>query len=72
MLSDVQDIVKAEPEDTWSEEDLAQLRIDFLAHKAAEEMGTRKSNSDAAKDATYIGDQIYEEVCDSGGCGGKY
>ncbi|KAJ7112307.1 hypothetical protein C8R44DRAFT_741990 [Mycena epipterygia] len=61
-LADIQEIVKNEPEETWSPEDLAQLKLDFLAHKAAEDIGTRKTNADAAKDVTYIGDRIHEEL----------
>ncbi|KAJ7104922.1 hypothetical protein C8R44DRAFT_746173 [Mycena epipterygia] len=61
-LNEVQEIVKVEPEDTWSQEDLDQLKLDFLTHKAAEEMGIQKSNTDAAKDVTHIGDRMFEEL----------
>lgn len=62
LMKDVQDIVRAEPEGTWSPEQLKQLKIDYEAHQLAQESGTRLSNAAAAKDVTYTGDRIFEEV----------
>lgn len=61
-MKDVQDIVRAEPEGTWSSEQLKQLKIDYEAHQLARDSGTRLSNAAAAKDVTFTGDRMFEEV----------
>ncbi|KAJ7710736.1 hypothetical protein B0H17DRAFT_1223932 [Mycena rosella] len=54
-------IVHAEPEDTWSQEELDQLKIDWMVKETNKKAGTRKTNAEAAKDATLTGDRIFEE-----------
>ncbi|KAJ6523233.1 hypothetical protein DFH09DRAFT_1330113 [Mycena vulgaris] len=61
-IHQLQDIVRAEPEGTWSPEQLAQLKADYTAHKLSKKAGTRASNAEAAKDATFIGDRFFEEL----------
>ncbi|KAJ6457859.1 hypothetical protein DFH09DRAFT_1349486 [Mycena vulgaris] len=53
-IHQLQDIVRAEPEGTWSPEQLAQLKADYTAHKLSKKAGTRASNAEAVKDATFI------------------
>ncbi|KAJ6522753.1 hypothetical protein B0H19DRAFT_1086011 [Mycena capillaripes] len=42
--------------------ELKQLQMDFEAHQLAKEWGTRMSNAAAAKDATFTGDRMFEEL----------
>ncbi|KAJ6563276.1 hypothetical protein DFH09DRAFT_1082335 [Mycena vulgaris] len=58
----LRDIVLAEPEGTWSPEQLAQLKADYTAHQLSKKEGTRATNAEAAKDATFIGDRFFEEL----------
>ncbi|KAJ7640598.1 hypothetical protein B0H17DRAFT_1216539 [Mycena rosella] len=55
-------IVHAKPEDTWSQEELNQLKINWMVKEANKKAGTRKTNAEAAKDATLTGDRIFEEL----------
>ncbi|KAJ6546110.1 hypothetical protein DFH09DRAFT_1088060 [Mycena vulgaris] len=58
----LRDIVLAEPEGTWSPEQLAQLKADYTTHQLGKKEGTRATNAEAAKDATFIGDRFFEEL----------
>ncbi|KAJ6525801.1 hypothetical protein DFH09DRAFT_1095513 [Mycena vulgaris] len=45
-----------------SPEQLAQLKADYTAHQLGKKEGTRATNAEAAKDATFIGDRFFEEL----------
>jgi hypothetical protein len=70
-LEDVQQFVRDEAPDTWSPEELEQLKLDYEEHKRAKEAGTRQSNSACAADATCIGEKLFQEVRGSGGSGNR-
>ncbi|KAJ7690098.1 hypothetical protein B0H17DRAFT_1201890 [Mycena rosella] len=55
-------MVRDEPEGTWSQEELDQLKIDWITAQALKKTGTHKTNAKAAKDATVTGDRIFEEL----------
>lgn len=61
-LPELQRIVNAEPEGTWSSEQLNELKAAYINMQDAKKKGTRARNSSAAKDAHHIGDRIHEEV----------
>lgn len=61
-LSTLQTLVQAEPEGKWTDEELEQLKEDYLEHRARKDSGTRATNAEAAKDVTKTGDFIFDEV----------
>jgi hypothetical protein len=55
-------LVSAEPEETWTEGELKELKEEYLKYQAAKDTGTRASNAEAARDVTKTGDFIFDEV----------
>ncbi|KAJ7687758.1 hypothetical protein B0H17DRAFT_1203462 [Mycena rosella] len=55
-------MVRDEPEGTWSQEELDQLKIDWMTAQALKKTGTHKTNAEAVKDATVTGDRIFEKL----------
>ncbi|KAJ7670819.1 hypothetical protein DFH06DRAFT_1125105 [Mycena polygramma] len=62
LLKDVRNIVLAEPEGTWSEEDLIQLKKDYEKHQDQKESGLRLSNAEASRDAYLTGGTLHDEL----------
>ncbi|KAJ7211883.1 hypothetical protein B0H12DRAFT_1079498 [Mycena haematopus] len=73
QLTEIQKMVTAEPAGTWTKEELAALRIEYLAHQEQQDIGTRATNAAAAKDVANVANRINEELllCESRtGCRG--
>jgi hypothetical protein len=68
-MPEVQKIVQAEGADTWSADDLVQLKKDYLAYQESKDKGTRPSNNSAAMDAGVVASNITKEVSFGFSCG---
>jgi hypothetical protein len=64
----VKELVKNTP--PTEEEDEA-LREEFGEYRDSKSRGTRRTNADAAKDVTWTGDRMYDEVSGSRGSRGN-
>ncbi|KAJ7828558.1 hypothetical protein B0H14DRAFT_3466242 [Mycena olivaceomarginata] len=62
QMPEVQKIVQAKGADTWSADDLVQLKKDYLAYQESKDKGTRPSNNSAAKDAGTVTSNITKEM----------
>jgi hypothetical protein len=68
-MHQVKAIIKDEPADAWTEDELKALKADFIVFDEQRESGKHVTKRAAAQDVTFTCDKIFEEVS---GCGGRW
>ncbi|KAJ7310731.1 hypothetical protein DFH08DRAFT_974410 [Mycena albidolilacea] len=61
-MHQVKAIIKDEPADAWTEDELKALKADFIAFDEQRESGKRVTKRAAAQDVTFTCDKIFEEM----------
>ncbi|KAJ6511102.1 hypothetical protein C8R45DRAFT_921790 [Mycena sanguinolenta] len=60
---EVRKMIAEEPEGTWTDAELKQLKIDYLAHQEQQETRTHATNAAAARDVASLANRINDELC---------
>ncbi|KAJ7135057.1 hypothetical protein C8R43DRAFT_956255 [Mycena crocata] len=60
-LQEARDAVSRQDPSSWSEEELKELKEEWMKKEAEKQVGTRGSNAEAARDITRLGDHILQE-----------
>ncbi|KAJ7129919.1 hypothetical protein C8R43DRAFT_1134177 [Mycena crocata] len=60
-LQEARDAVSRQDPSSWSEEEVKELKEEWMKKEAEKQVGTRGSNAEAARDITRLGDHILQE-----------